>query len=45
MPHESVIKFIFVNENFFHIYIIYININEEINILIFEKYYELNSYF
>jgi len=43
IPHESIIKFIFVYENFCRIYLIYINKNEEINI-IFEKYYELLKY-
>ena len=43
ISHESVIKFIFVYESFCRIYLIYINKNEEINI-IFEKYYELLKY-
>lgn len=41
--HESIIKFIFVYESFCRIYLIYINKNEEINI-IFEKYYELLNF-
>ena len=43
ISHESVIKFIFVYESFCRIYLIYINKNEEINI-IFDKYYELLKY-
>ena len=40
LSHESIIKFIFVYENFSRIYFIYIIKNEEINI-IFDKYYSL----
>lgn len=43
ITHESIIKFIFVYESFCRIYLIYINKNEEINI-IFEKYYELLNF-
>ena len=42
-PPESVIKFILLYERFCRIYLIYINKNEEINIIL-EKYYELLKY-
>ena len=43
LSNESIIKFIFVYENFSRIYLIYIIKNEEINI-IFDKYLELLKY-